>query len=329
MSSSVNLDPKLRFIILYQDAEMKISRISKILGVAESTLYNWKDKVDSNVNILEHQTKNFHPKITKEKRKSIIKDAKTSPYSVSSRELGARHDVSHTTVCNLLNEMGSNFKKVKKNHVLTAEEKEDRVNYCKDMLKYNGSKIKNAFFSDEMGIRLSKILSLKNKIWNIPGKKVKTERITTDVKLNCWGAISWNGATSLQIYTQNLNNKLYQKIIGEHAMEIEDTYRGRTCYLQQDNHPTHRDMTILDEYSTIELLDFPTYSADLNPIENLWSTLKYRVARDAPRNEDDLVESLINNWNELTEVENLRPYIETLFDRYEECIKKDGASLPY
>jgi len=44
-----------------------------------------------------------------------------------------------------------------KNYILTEDEMEDRVDYCKDMIKYRGRKIKRCFFSDEMGIRLSEI----------------------------------------------------------------------------------------------------------------------------------------------------------------------------
>lgn len=32
----------------------------------------------------------------------------------------------------------------------------------------------------------------------------------------------------------------------------------------------------------MSLIKFPTYSPDLNPIENLWATLKAEVKNDAP-----------------------------------------------
>ena len=79
----------------------------------------------------------------------------------------------------------------------------------------------------------------------------------------------------------------------------------------------------------IEIIDFPTYSPDLNPIENVWSTLKYKVACDAPESERELKRSLQSNWREITKVENLRPYLETLESRYRECIEKNGERLHY
>ena len=263
------------------------------------------------------------------KKKVIVRQAQRSSKPVSSRELGARHDVSHTSVCNILNEKGLKYGKSEQMHELTSTEQEKRVNFCKDMLKYKGSKLKKTFFSDEMGIRLSN-LSDSIRTWIPPGKKkVKTERVNKDVKLNCWGGISWNGATSLHIYKTNLTNDLYQDRLEEHAMEIEEAYDGKKVYFQQDNHPTHLDVEVLDDYSNIELLDFPTYSPDLNPIENVWSTLKYRVACDAPRTEGALVKRLETNWEDIPKIENLRSYLQTLESRFMECIEQKGGRLPY
>jgi hypothetical protein len=274
-------------------------------------------------------TKNFSNKIDEKTRVNIQKQAERASKPISSRRLAAEFSVSHTTVCTILSEGGLKYGKNDKNHVLTAEERENRVDFCKDMLKYRGSKIKRTFFSDEMGIRLSEV-SDTAKAWISTGKKkVITKRENQDVKLNCWGAISYNGATSLHIYKTNLRNDTYQDILGEHAMEIEDAYAGKRVYFQQDNHPVHGNVEILDDHPNIELLDFPTYSPDLNPIENLWFTLKYRVACDAPRTEEALVNSLLDNWEELTQVENLQPYLQTLEGRFLECIEQNGERLPY
>jgi len=64
-------------------------------------------------------------------------------------------------------------------------------------------------------------------------------------------------------------------------MEIEAASHSKKAYFLQDNHPSHNDVKILDSHPKIELLQFPTYSLDLIPVENLWSTLKYRVACNA------------------------------------------------
>ena len=208
MTFHYDLDPKIRFIVLYQDAQMKPTRISKLIGIPLRTVYDWIQKLEDDIDILEHQSKNFSQKIDDQTRMDITNDAKEPPSRAITRKLGARYDLSHTAVRDVLLNERFEFRKPEKKNTLTGDEMEDRVLYCKDMLKYKASKIKRCLFSDEMGIRLTKLYKPK-KLWMLPHAELNEERIDQDVKVNCWGAISWNGATSLHIFSQNLKNPLY------------------------------------------------------------------------------------------------------------------------
>ena len=328
MTFHYDLDPKTRFVVLYQDAKMKSTRISKLTGVPLRTVQDWIQKLENNIDIFQHESKNLAMKIDDQVRESIVDDTKVAPTTSSTRKIGARYNVSHTAVRNVLIEEGFQFRKLPKKASLTEEEMENRVSYCKDMLKYKCKQIKRCFFSDEMGIRLTE-LSKGDKGWMQPQKKLKVERVDKDVKLNCWGAISWQGATSLHIFSDNLKNPIYQNIVENHVMEMEELYEDGELYFMQDNHKAHSPLDIIEKHKRIQMVDFPTYSPDLNPIENVWSTLKHRVACDDPKTEDDLVHSLLENWQEITQVEILRPYLQTLEGRYKECLEKQGQSLPY
>ena len=70
------------------------------------------------------------------------------------------------------------------------------------MLKRKEAPIDEIFFSDEMGINLSDILTTKDQ--SGPRKKVKVEKPITDVRVSRWGAISRYGAASLEIYQGTL-----------------------------------------------------------------------------------------------------------------------------
>ena len=96
--------------------------------------------------------------------------------------------------------------------------------------------INETFFCDEMGIRLSD--ARIKKAWSEPQKKVKVEKPLKDVKLNYWGATS-RGATSLQIFANNLNADAYQDIVEEHITEMEEIY-PEGFYLQHDNSRVHK-----------------------------------------------------------------------------------------
>ncbi len=136
------------------------------------------------------------------------------------------------------------------------------------MLKQNGKRINNPFFSDEMGYNLSD--AHRDKVWNPPRKKIKVEYPTKDVRLNCWGAISSQGATSLHIFKETLDSERYEEILQEHKEEMDELF-PKGYNFQHDNLKAHTSAENWMKGQGFKILDFPTYSPVLSPIENLWS----------------------------------------------------------
>jgi len=177
-----------------------------------------------------------------------------------------------------------------------------------------------------MGIRLSD--TTIKKAWGAPSKKVKVEKPKKDVKLNCWGAISLRGATTLHIFKDNLKAAQYKGILEEHIPEMEALYPEGYLF-QYDKSSVHKTCEEWMDNNYIRRVVFPTYSPDLTPIENLWGALKHSVRCDGPRNEAELTASLRRNWETLTTTGNLALYFESLTFRYSECIENNGVRLPY
>ena len=109
----------------------------------------------------------------------------------------------------------------------------------------------------------------------------------------------------------------------------------------QDNAPVHTSHVIqnwLGDFSRenqIELLDWPAYSPDLNPIENTWKFLndaindKFPDLKVLPRSHnalDRLIHAAIVCWNEL-EDRLFEPVIKSMPRRMEAVIEA-GGSIP-
>jgi len=194
------------------------------------------------------------------------------------------------------------------------------------MLKSNGERINGSIFSDEMGINLVDCCS--KEVWNPPRKKVKIEIPRRDVRLNCWGGISQNGATSLHIYKGTLTKDRYMEILEEHKDEMDDLFPDGFLF-QHDNYSVHMSAEEEMKRQNFNMLNFPTYSPDLSPIENLWGALKTAVAKGNPKTGAKLGGGLYKHWEELTEVDNLETYFGNLRDRYNECIDKGGERIKH
>ena len=94
-----------------------------------------------------------------------------------------------------------------------------------------------------------------------------------------WGAIRSDGRKLLVKCPNKLNAVGYLEIlkIYEEKMHFLD------LIFQQDNAPVHKSKIIGNFFqeNEWEALEWPAYSRDLNPIENLWAILKQRLRKQS------------------------------------------------
>jgi DDE superfamily endonuclease len=77
-----------------------------------------------------------------------------------------------------------------------------------------------------------------------------------------------------------------------------------------------------------EVLDLPSNSPDLNPIENLWGLVKKNVEKRKPQKLKDLEEFIIEEW-EVISVEVISNLVNSMRRRCEEVIEANVERIKF
>jgi transposase len=126
------------------------------------------------------------------------------------------------------------------------------------------------------------------------------------VKVNAWGCFSAEGPGYLHIFYEKLDSELYVKILRDNLKDVAkrdfpspNPPAIRSWHFLQDNAPMHK-AGIAKEWlhnNGVSVLDFPPYSPDLNPIENLWAIMAREVEKKQCEDDEALGDAVLEVWD--------------------------------
>ncbi len=136
------------------------------------------------------------------------------------------------------------------------------------------------------------------------GPASSSERSTeAPSQVHIWGGISQKGATPIVIFTRTLIATRYTDILDVGLVPFLEECFPEGHRFQQDNDPKHTSRYTQDYYGQkgINWWLTQTSSQDLNPIENVWGTLKRFLRNELqPRTIAELKAGIKQFWKTLT-----------------------------
>jgi transposase len=283
--------------------------VAKIVGVSRGTVFNVKMRLFPT----QKGHKAGRPAVLSCQRKRwIVRKIITGQVDTAAemrRHLLAMENVSVSveTIRNCLREAGlRSFPKAKK-PLLRKRHVKQRLAFAKKYQHWTEDDWNRVIWSDET--KVNRMGSDGRKWgWKTRGAKLQPHHVQPTVKhgggsLVVWGCMSRHGVGNLVRIDGGLNAELYCKILEEDLAASVEFYGDSLAnfVFQQDNDPKHTSKLaqkwIADH--SVEVLDWPAQSPDLNPIEHLWEYVKRKLADydAAPTSMYALWERLEKEWS--------------------------------
>lgn len=222
------------------------------------------------------------------------------------------------------------YKKNTAQPALTKRHKDQRVAWAGDRALWGERQWAAVVFSDE-------------KKWNCDGPdglRYQWEDKRSDVQPNVrrhsgggsimvWAAFCGTSKSALKFLSGKIDSAKYISTLRTHLQPLIDT---STHIFQQDNAPCHSSRQTKEwlAANNIEVMPWPAYSPDLNPIENLWGLMTQRVYAGGRQFDDveELRTAVAAAWDAVSP-EELTTLVQSMQRRCVKVLKCQGAYISY
>ncbi len=265
-------------------------------------------------------------------RRALVREVKNNPKITVAevqrciREMG--ESCRKSTITTALHQSGLYGRVARRKPLLSAR-------HMKKHLKDSKMVTNTILWSDKTKIELLGLNS-KRYVWRKPGTAHHLSNTVPTVKhgggsIMLWGCFSAAGTGRLVAIEGKMNAAKYRDILDENLLQsARDLRLGRMFTFQQDNDPKHTAKITKEWFhiNSVTVLEWPSQSPDLNPIEHLWRDLKMAVHQRLPSNLTELERICKEEWQRIPK-SRCEKLVASFPKRLMAVLNRKGASTKY
>lgn len=314
--------------------------ISSGLGISIGSVHN----ISKKFNCRPQQVKNGRPaKMSEITKRLVIRNMAIGKWDnavEASKKLAqeAGINVSSQTVRNLLKSEGFRSRYKVKKPMISLKNRKKRMEFARNHQHWTPDDWHRVVWSDE-----SKVCRISSNgrlwCWKRQGEKISSRTVQPTVKFGggsvmVWGCITSKGVGQLTKIIGGLDADLYCEILTDELQGTLNYYdfEKSDIIFQQDNDPKHMSTKAKTHLKAlgINTMEWPSQSPDLNPIEQVWSLLKRRLAMypSDPVGINELWERIELEWNKISKDDCLA-LINSMPERIKAVLQAKGGNTKY
>ena len=240
----------------------------------------------------------------------ILQTPKTSQAKIlkaANRSVSASKKISRTTVRRFLIDNKLVKKKSTSKPILTDATRKKRLGFVNKWLRNGVNLLGSVIWTDETTVKSHPNTRRESAYVHAKDPPLFQSKVHSGgLSQMFWGCFSKNGTGPLITIDGTMDQFMYKKVLREQLLpELRAAKKlGGEWRLMHDNAPSHKANSIKAYLAEekVEMIEWPPYSPDMNPIENVWAWMKQKLANDYTvcTNQKDLEENFMEIWESIT-----------------------------